>query len=256
MIKNLPLWKNIKYCIWVMTLAVSLNGCNLIASSGLSESDEELVAEYAAGVIMRYSADSNGGFGNPRPTPVPITALPTTIPSVSESDMESTGLEDDVPVQSDSGEYDVDGTQAIGNVSNIAEAIGIDGLDISYSGIEIVDVYPKTTEESFTFSMQAEEGNKLMVVHFNVANISEQAVVCDMMDKDIKFRALVNGSLRVNEQMTILLNDLKSYSETLEVGQVNDAVLVFSVDEDTATQVNTLDLIVKEGDKESSFSLF
>ena len=76
-----------------------------------------------------------------------------------------------------------------------------------------------------------------------------------MLDNAIKFRILINEKDRVNEQMTILLNDLKSFSDTIPAGQTVDTVLVFEVDNDVAGSISSLALIVVNSQGESQFLL-
>ncbi|MCR5603092.1 MAG: hypothetical protein K6G27_05245, partial [Lachnospiraceae bacterium] len=68
-------------------------------------------------------------------------------------------------------------------------------------------------------------------------------------------RALINGTTRVNEQMTILLNDLKSYREMIDADSSVDTVLVFEVDSALAEQIGSLSLVVVGAGGESTFSL-
>lgn len=241
-----------------------LGGCGLFASTGLNDNDEELVAEYAAGVLMRYSADKKGGFGNPKPTPKP-TEAPQELPEPEpERDNEPDAEElNDTPKENEAGS-DVsevsDNTAVKGpvpalNGAALCDAIGINGFDISYEGYEIADIYPKSDGKDLTFSMQAAPGKKLIILHLDVLNPDSAEKVCSVLDQSVKFRILVNGTERINEQMTILLNDLKSYNETIGAGEKNDTVLVFEADAPVTGNINSLSLIVVGTAGESVFEL-
>lgn len=244
----------------IVLLGLNLSGCGLVASTGLTENEEELVAEYAAGVIMRYSADKKGGFGNLKPTPAPIFVPPADegIEPAEPDDMDSSddffdeasGNEDEMTDMS----QDMPG-QEVETVAGISGILGLDGFDVTYAGYEVADIYPPAEDGVLSFSMQAEEGKKLLVLHFDVTNTGTEDKLCDVLNNNVKFRVSVNGGSRINEQMTILLNDLTSYSETVAAGQKEDTVLVFEVAPSVVEQVNSLTLIMVGNGGESTVNL-
>ncbi|MCR5234290.1 MAG: DUF5067 domain-containing protein [Lachnospiraceae bacterium] len=248
----------------IMLLSFNLSGCGLAASTGLSENEEELVAEYAAGVLMRYIADKKGGLGNPRPTPAPIIAPPADEMGTSE-DTEDT---EDITSSDDTFDDELTDTDSAADLpedmasgiavpdKGLAETLELEGFDVEYTGYEVADIYPPSEDGVLAFSMQAEEGKQLLVLHFDVTNTSSEDKLCDVLNKNVKFRITVNGGSRINEQMTILLNDLKSYSDTVPAGQKVDTVLVFEVAPSVTEQISSLSLIMVGMDGESTFNLF
>lgn len=258
------------YCV-ILAMSVSmLGGCGLISPTGLNDNDEELVAEYAAGVLMRYSADKKGGFGNPKPTPKPFVVPENTdVPDEPAPADETPPVEEvngDVPTDdeiSDAPSDEAAPTQdaasdaasSVASGAGIPAAIGIPEFEMAYKGYETADIYPKSDGSDLTFSMQAAPGKELVVLHFDVKNPGGSDAECNVLDQNVKFRILVNESERINEQMTILLNDLKSYKETIGAGQTADTVLVFEADTSVAESIGSLSLIVVNSGAESSFSL-
>ena len=254
------------YVLILAMFGTMLAGCGLIQPTGLNDDDEELVAEYAAGVIMRYSADKKGGLGNPKPTPIPteIPEEPPEEPAVNEVPVkEDTG---DIPEGDGEEENPAEEAKNKGNVSAdaipdkadgtaICEAIGIKGFDLKYKGFETADIYPESNGNDLTFSMQAAPGKKLIVLHFDAINKGSADAECNVLDCNVKFRILVNENDRINEQMTILLNDLKSYKETIRAGQSEDTVLVFEADTQVAAGISSLSLVVVGTGGESVFRL-
>lgn len=247
-------------------ISSQLTACGLIQPTGLDDNDEELVAEYAAGVLMRYSADKKGGLGNPKPTPKPKgnpeepAAEPVEEPTVSQENVT------DIPDQDGSGDESVKEVQEAPDVSDnsvpagvdgkaVCAAIGIPAFDLKYKGYETADIYPSSDSSDLTFSMQAAPGKKLIVLHLDVINQGNSDAECNVLDCNVKFRILVNETSRINEQMTILLNDLKSYNDSIGAGQSADTVLVFEADTSVADSIGTLSLIVVNGTEESVFKL-
>lgn len=251
--------KLVQYGIIMTVTAAMLSGCGLIQPTGLNEEDEELVAEYAAGVLMRYSADKKGGLGDLRPTPTPIPWVdPEEVkPTEAPKEDKEENKEEEVPIEEVEGREDISyGSPAASfDGRGLAEAVGVSGFEITYEGYEIADVYPESSGNDLSFSMQATPGRKLLVVHLNVLNDESQDKVCDVLSCNVKFRVIINEAERVNEQMTILLNDLKSYNETIPAGQSADTVLVFEVEDQVADNIGSLSLVTVTANGESVFAL-
>ena len=250
----------IQYAVLPVIAAMFMTGCGLIEPTGLNEEDEELVAEYAAGVIMRYSADKKGGLGDLRPTPTPIPwvdpadVAPTEAPEEEENENEN---EEETPMEEVEERDDLAQPAVSSGFDghNLASTIGIDGFDITYEGFETADIYPDGAGDDLSFSMQATPGRKLLVVHLNVINEDAQDKLCDVLSCNVKFRVLINGTNRVNEQMTILLNDLKSYNETIPGNGSADTVLVFEVEDQVVENIDNLSLVTVTSTGESVFAL-
>ncbi len=250
----------IQYAVLPVVAAMLMTGCGLIEPTGLNEEDEELVAEYAAGVIMRYSADKKGGLGDLRPTPTPIPwvdpadVAPTEAPEEEKTENEN---EEENPMEEVEDREDIAQPAASSGFDghNLASAIGIDGFDITYEGFETADIYPDGAGDDLSFSMQATPGHKLLVVHLIVINEEAQDKPCDVLSCNVKFRVLINGTNRVNEQMTILLNDLKSYNETIPGNGSADTVLVFEVEDQVVENIDNLSLVTVTSTGESVFAL-
>ena len=253
--------KRLKTLAYVLLTAIVLSllgGCGLIESTGLSDEEDELVAEYAAGVIMRYSADKKGGLGDLKPTPEPIPWVdPATVAPAEEPQEEEDDTEEEIPMEEVEERVDDSvqpGTQGYDG-NSLAAAIGVSGFDISYQGYETADVYPASTGDDLSFSMQSTPGHKLLVVHLDVMNNDPQEKECDVLSCNVKFRVLINETKRVNEQMTILLNDLKSYNGTVPANSSVDTVLVFEVEDQLAENINNLSLVTVTSSGESTFAL-
>ena len=248
--------KRVMYILLCTCITTQLIACGLMASPNIREEDENLVAEYAAGVLLKYSAKERGGFAELKPEKVseePEENIPdNSEPEVAEvisSEPEEPDTEAETVVSS------VTDMSMVTKGSSIADAIGIPGFDINYTGYEVADVYPPNRENALSFSMQAAAGKKLLVVHFDVLNQTNEDKMCDVLGCNVKFRVLINEEQRINEQMTILLNDLKSYSDTIPAGNKVDTVLVFEIDDNISESINSLALISVTADGESKFEL-
>ena len=108
--------------------------------------------------------------------------------------------------------------------------LALDGLKVSLEGYGSVESY-MGDDNSSLLSVDAAEGNKLIVAYVSVANNSSDDVYVDMFGKDYKYRLDVDGSDVAYSSNTLFLNDLSMYKDTIAAGTSIDTVLLFEVNE-------------------------
>ncbi len=248
-----------------------LSGCNSDEAIILADENEdaqlELVAEYAAGLLMKYDKSHANGLTIAVPQQ-PVMEDPVDISSPTPAEIEEMsegGLDPTVNVSSDGPQGSA---QEPGNAEetapavsdgggSIAEALGIPEFDVTYTGYEAVDVYPEesSNEDVVLFSLTAEEGQKLLILHFDLSNYSGADAECAPINKDVKIRLIINETDRLNQQMTILMNDLKSFDDILAAGETRDTVLVFYLDEEMQDSIESMSLLIIDTEGEHRFEL-
>lgn len=228
-------------------------GCgNAIPS--LDEQQQELVVEYAAGVLLKYDQNHESKLveltlEQEAEMTAPAEEAPenpiTDETENADTDQQEDALED-VTV--------IDNTQDIVDVS-IESFLNLDSVKITYTGCETYDFYPEQgEEEGFYFIMNATEGNKLLVLKFLTENISGTETTLDIGQRQTRFTLMVNGE-RKNALTTMLLNDLAHYQGTLAPGESTELVLVCEIPDEQAGTVPTLELILKNVDDSATISL-
>lgn len=250
--------KRISLLVIVTTMGLQLTGCSLIPEVDVTEEQSGLIAEYAAGLLLKY--ESGHEIGLEKLTEEPITD------ENAETAIEGTPIEESAPgvEQADNQDALNAATEVLQNDNTapitssavpLASALGLDGFEISYQSYEICDFYPKEESDAMIFSMQAAPNKDLLIVHFNLTNVTESDQMCDMVDSDVMFRLIINDSERINEQTTILLNDLKVYQDMVTGYGTVDTVLVFEIEKGSQDSFETLQLLVKNGDQENTYAL-
>lgn len=236
-----------------LIMVFSFAGCSLVPSVELTEDEQKVIAEYSAGLLLKYDKNYKGALETLEEDEDEgvgfVKNEEAVIPEAIEDPIES----EDNPGQPEfSEELTASENQDMESVeysdSSIAEAIGLDNFDIVYKTYEAHNIFPEEESDDLVFSMQAQNGMELLVVSFGVTNDSPDRRMCDILDKDISFRALLNGSERINANKTILLNDLGSYCDEIDGYGMTEAVLVFEVAEGTTANLSSIDLIVKKDD--------
>lgn len=253
----------------VMTLFFS--GCGIIPSVELTEEEQKIIAEYAAGLLLKHdrnysgsivkieTEEENSGLAiieeNIGEAPEPMfEEIPEQI---SEEPVIENNTTEDI-VYDENGEIiSQPPEQADMEYSDmsIAQAAGLDGFEIMYKSCEVSDIYPREESDNLVFSMQASPDMELLICHFSITNDSPDAKLCDVLNSGASFRLVINGTERVNAQRTILLDDLVNFSDSIEGYGMVDAVIIFEVSRGTADSISSLDLVVKKGEESTTHPL-
>lgn len=231
--------------VCILTCGLLLTGCELVPSVNLTEEQSELVAEYAAGLLMKYDASHVNGLMKITDDPIIILSPKPEIENKNEEiDEDSVAVSDSVSAA------------AVQVLPEVAVAMGIPDFSVTYKDYEICDIFPETETEKLFFSMQAQEGYKLLILHFELTNPSDMPMECDVVTNAPLFRLLINDSERVNMQTTILMNDLGSYKETIDAGATEDTVMVFEISDTVADNlISKMALLIRTQELDYTYPL-
>lgn len=219
---------------------------------GLTEEEQNVYTHYAAGVLMKYNADTNMRV---------LEGNALTLQEAKEEKEKEQALRREQLKQ----EYEAkqnqqtDSSQSEGNVSggfgeettpyitDMAEATGTDAFTIQYDGYETAYSYPESGEDAI-LAIDATPGNVLLVTKFKVTNTSSETAFFDMFAKQPKFRITINGEV-YKVQYTLLLNDLSMYAGEINGGETVDTILIFEVPEMDPAFFNDMELKITTGDE-------
>lgn len=251
--------------------ALGLTGCNKEGAeetaqvqqedlAAIEEAQNKIIAEYAAGVLMKYNAGTNS------------RVLEGQKLLVEEKKEDAKKLQEEKRQQlfeeyekektkSDEASSQEDSNSAVsgGEVSKVAyindmaAAMENSSFSITYSGYEITNSY-KEDDGIISFSVDAKEGKMLIVSKFLVTNTGAQEEELNLLAAAPEFKAKLSGKV-VKAEQTMLLNDLSMYKEVLKSAETKEAVILFEVPQETTVQLGNMELIVKINDKESRMLL-
>ncbi len=114
------------------------------------------------------------------------------------------------------------------NVS-LTKAVGKNNFDISYKTYKLHDKYP-TTKNNY-FELFAGENEKLLVVYFDVKNLSNKTLRLDLVEEGINYKLEVDGQ-NLKPMLTLLMDDIQYINLDVKSKSTNQAVLVFTVNQD------------------------
>ncbi len=210
-------YKKLICCLLVVMTACSAGGCAKSKFPVLTEEEENLYADYAANLVLKY--DKN-----------------------YIDRMKSVELETEEETEATTQTGGTEESQAVAEMS-MNDLLGLQGVQIQPAGYEVASSYPSDSGE-LGMSMTSVKGCKLLVVKFSVTNTSGSDVNVSMIDKTIQYRGVLNGTVKVNAQVTALLNALNTYQGTIPAGGTEELVLVFQINEHDAENIQSLELNV------------
>ncbi|MBO5087470.1 MAG: hypothetical protein J6C01_02250 [Lachnospiraceae bacterium] len=243
---------------------IFLVGCEKVVD--LTDEETQLIAEYAAELLLKYdinyedrlddgyqkaeelSSEELEKFINGETvTEVATVTEATTETVATEASTTESSTEKENATSADDSEDDVvtsDGEVAVGTESNIARIVGIEGADITFKQYSIVDKYPATDAQGEFIYLEASEGYQLLVLQFDVVNKTDSLLPISLIDSELDYRIVCNGSKAAKPMLTILMDDLGTLETNVEPNASQEAVLVFQVSDGMQQELQTMDLHV------------
>lgn len=231
-------------------IIVCLIGCLMLSGCGaqipeLNAEQEEIITQYAATTLLKYDANYESGLMSEEemaalmremitPTPMP-TLTPTQAPETEDVEEDS---QDEIPEELIGEEEPVDNR-------TIAEFFGLEEIDISYVGYDVVDSYPESATDDWYFAMDAVVGNQLLVLKFDVANTGVAETEVDILNMKPRFRAFINDGEQINASTTLLTDDLKTMKMVLQPGEVVQEVIIIEISEAEVLELSAEDAVLE-----------
>ncbi len=223
----------------VLLCMAALTGCGKNDIS-LTNEENDLVAEYIAGTLLKYSYDNEwkyqklntaqktgvtttAGTNSSTQTPSQSQAGNSQKPTASSSSAASTAT------VSASGTAGTTSTDLIGSLPS---ALGLSGVTVKYKDYVTGSSYPSDAY----ISVPAQQGYKVVAVELTLTNTSGQAVTLNSSG-NVTFKLEVVGTGVVN-YASILKNDITALKNvSLAAGASKDVVVLFQVKESDASSV-------------------
>lgn len=260
-------------CLCLVTFSVTGCGTKL---PDMTEEEQEIIAEYAASTLLSYDKGYNSKYKvdameeakadakkmieanknkveatetpkateepteapTPTPTPVP-TETPTPTPVPAETVQPTQKPQNDNRM----APYD------------IGKLFGIEGVEVNYVGFEALDSYPVIPENELAFTMQANQGTKLVVTKFELKNKTSETKTCNIVGQNIKFQMRFNDADFVAVQKTLLKDDFAALNCILQAGETKQVVVISQVTAGYETTISSIDLIARIGGENTMLKL-
>lgn len=222
----------------VLLCMAALTGCGKNDIS-LTNEENDLVAEYIAGTLLKYSYDNEwkyqklntaqktgvtttAGTNSSTRTPTQSQAGNSQKPTASSSSAAST-------TASASGKAGTTSTDLMGSLPS---ALGLSGVTVKYKDYVTGSSYPSDAY----VSVPAQSGCEVVAVELTLTNTSGQAVTLNSSG-NVTFKLEVGGTV-VSNYASILKNDITTLKNvSLAAGASKDVVVLFQVKESDASLV-------------------
>lgn len=228
-----------------MAAAFMMTGCGEMPD--LTQEETELISEYAVGVLLKYDMGHRSRLVDTSVYEEEETELPE-----EESQEEDAEPETEEPAEVVDVSQDEEEAQPM--ISSVEEYYGIPNVTISYTGYEMADSYPPSEEGAVpVFSMDASSGMQLLVLKFNVQNISGQDQQMDMLGYGATFRVSVNGEASKGALATMLTNDMQTYDGVIPANTLVEMVSIVEVPQ--GTNVGSIEFILRGNGEDGTLTL-
>lgn len=227
--------RSVTMLLIICSFAFILTGCaNQIPE--MTETENAVITEYAAGLLLKYHADYNGKLVDTSVPPAPAPVIPE--PVVEEIIVSDNSVEDETVSSNTITEVEKPSL-------SIAQVLGTNGFDIVYRSFEVCDNYPnlQSTPEELVFSMKAGPGHKLLVLKLEVTNVSGQEVMFDTLSlTELDCKIIMASGKTQRAYVSMLENDFMAISRNFGVGEIYEAVVITEMPETEAQSVTDVKL--------------
>ncbi len=129
-------------------------------------------------------------------------------------------------------------------VSNLSEALGVEGVTFTYKGFKVCDSYPEV-EGVPAFVIKAVKGKKLVVLEFDMLNTTGSELKVDVSSKELYIKGIFNNSIRTNALVTLLPEALNTYIGKVPAGGTVNTVIVFEMSDGYVNNLSEITIDVK-----------
>ncbi len=257
--------KKIKILGILAMSAVMLTGC-VDAMPDMTTEQSDIVAEYAAGLLLKYSPNYNYRLVSDEELAAAlaqentkedetateaVTETQESETSLAEAEQE-TGIQQEETQQSAESALEQIVQDAVDVDADLAVELGLDArMALRYQSFEICDSYPQNA--SGFSGTDAKQGKKLLVLHFDLENASDEVIACNLYDASFKLRVHINQSASVGALETPMMpDDLVSFAEDVAARETKDLAAVFEIEELSDNEIETLTFQMFGADKSVS----
>jgi len=248
--------------------AVMLTGC-IDSMPELSSEQSDMIAEYAAGLLLKYSPNYNymlvsddelAAALNQRALDEQMSEA-ETVQQTEEAAVEEKSQEEAVPKtdlaeeKTEEASEEAPEQMLVDMGTDLVPELGIaENVLLRYQSFEICDSYPQNA--SGFSGIDAKEGSKLLVLHFDLENDTEEAVDCQLFDYSLQLRVTVNDSMtRGTEDTPMLPDDMVSFAGTLEAGEKTDVIAAAQIEELSDSDITSLTLQISSSNGSCSIKI-
>ncbi len=244
--------QNVRFGVVLLGMVISLSGCGG-KFPNMTEAEENAVGEYAAHLLLKYDANHRSRLVDMAEVEAWEEKEQKRLEAQKEKEMsqEPAGMDPvaDTPIvdnsESETVDTGVDTADSLDEVWDLPE-----GVQIIYMGYDTGD-----SMASDFFSVDAVEGKKLLMLHFQISNQTASEQMVDLLSQNQDIKVTVNGTYTRNTLTTMLMEDLSTYRDNIPAGGNADTLLMIEVEQEMADEITTISLKLKNEAKTYTIQL-
>lgn len=237
-----------------MAVMLGMTACGNVIPD-MTEAEMQAVGEYAAITLMRYDINHRSRLVDlelvaeadaKRQAAAEAEAL--------RREQEAAAAQEEAGGMRPTADTPVVGIPEV-NPITMEEVLNLpEGVTITYREMLVCDSYPE--EEGGFFSMSASNGNRFIVLKFDLYNGSGQEQVIDILSQGAAFNIVVNGNYTRRALTTMLADDITIYKDTVTAGSSVELVAVMEAESSVADNVSSLGLTLRSDTKTHTAQFF
>ncbi|MCL2719334.1 MAG: hypothetical protein FWE14_11205 [Lachnospiraceae bacterium] len=227
----------------LLILTLTLTGCNNFLE--VTPEQHAQIVEYSAGLLLKYDRfyESN------------LTAITLLAPKPEVIEKPEVGPEPDEEGLENGGRPEIIDNTVPDMPRDLTELIGVNGLEFRYSGVLVTNRYPEEVVpgESY-FGIDASPGLNLLVVKFDVINISSEDIFLNMNEYDLRVGIGYNGGSFSSVLYTMLLYDLAFFKDVIPAGGTVELSSLREADIADSGEIHSVELFIRSHKGDFSFN--
>ena len=221
----------------VLAAATVMTGCGTKIYD-MTDEEQQLIVNYSAYALSKHNIYQPDGMTS-------ATEAETEEQDTSAAETETETADEKTSEKTDTGHENGNSSQSQQTAPetkptmqtvSLAQAIGYDGLSVSYAGLTTEETY----KEGSYYSMEAGPGNTYAVLRFTLSNTTGTDMNVDLFTNTGKYRAAFSGGKEYEAEGSFLTYGLNTFQGTIAAGQSVDVVLLFKVPQDTVCDSVTM----------------
>lgn len=241
-------------------MAIVMAGCGN-AIPDMTEEQLQEVGEYTAMLLLSHDINYRSRLVDVEELPI----VESSAPSDDEIEETPAPVPEETPAPENVGMDPTEDTPVVdltgGQNSEVQETLSLEEilglpeqLALSYAGYEITDSYPQDISEEEYFTIDAENGKQLLVLHFTLQNRGEGTESVYIGGPSLVMKVSVNG-ISSNSLATLLENDLTYYQGNVNPGESKETVILVEYETQALRDVASVEINVKNGEKNTTIRL-
>lgn len=213
----------------VFVLMFSFTGCK--GDIELNKEDNDHVAEYIAGVLLKYSYENEWEYQKLKNSASGRTQTSSGNTKANSGSKNTASTSGSISQTGSAGTSQ----SGLGVMEQFASALGLDNAQITYKTYQSGDRYP--TDE-YSISVPAKSGCKVVALEFEIKNNGSSQITANTSSKGVSIKLTV-GDKTVAESATLLKNDiLQLKNVSINAGSSYTAAAIFQVPESNISAIS------------------